>query len=245
MKPRRRLPRLAIDVRTPPAGMQGKRVQSQTQASAQSAAPWMSQSEGASKAKSMIMLSKATAKQANFSRDDHVNPKDCEPFYSHMLFASEMFPTYLRTRAKVKIRQGKAKQQNSASPHKPQPPARRDSAIRNTYWRRSVGAGFVNPSDATELEPDHYVEAEIVKSPKKAVPISEIPEEWQVLVEIRESTGFHMWTKNRSGWIELEMHRDPGLCDGIDVDSATGRITRIDLRSTGLEGTVYEYSCTG
>ena len=58
---------------------------------------------------------------------------------------------------------------------------------------------------------------------------------WQILVELRDHTGFANWKENTDGWGTLEEHRDPSQCAGVTVDDS-GEITKIDLRSSNLAG---------
>jgi Leucine-rich repeat (LRR) protein len=66
---------------------------------------------------------------------------------------------------------------------------------------------------------------------------------WQILVELRDHTGFANWKESTNGWGTLEEHRDPSQCAGwvngnlagVTVDDS-GEITKIDLRSSNLAG---------
>jgi hypothetical protein len=53
-------------------------------------------------------------------------------------------------------------------------------------------------------------------------------EEWQILVELRDGTGYAGWKYRKEGWDTLEEHKDPSRCSGIAVD-ASGKITSINL----------------
>jgi hypothetical protein len=56
-------------------------------------------------------------------------------------------------------------------------------------------------------------------------------EEWQVLAELRDSTGFANWRSlNKGGWDTLEEHRDPSRCAGVTTER--GEITQFKLVST-------------
>jgi hypothetical protein len=79
------------------------------------------------------------------------------------------------------------------------------------------------------------VTAEQVRSGTlKKEPEEEKEEEWQVLAELRDHTGFANWSKNTGGWGTLEEHRDPSRCAGVTVES--GKITKIDLDDSNLVG---------
>ena len=58
---------------------------------------------------------------------------------------------------------------------------------------------------------------------------------WQILVELRDHTGFANWKESTNGWGTLEEHRDPSQCAGVTVDDS-GEITKIDLSSSNLAG---------
>jgi hypothetical protein len=64
---------------------------------------------------------------------------------------------------------------------------------------------------------------------------------WQILVELRDLTGFANWENNKvpnwnkDGWGTLEEHRDPSQCAGVTVDDS-GEITEIDLSDSNLSG---------
>jgi hypothetical protein len=60
-------------------------------------------------------------------------------------------------------------------------------------------------------------------------------EEWQILVELRDGTGYAGWWGKKEGWDTLEEHKDPSRCNGITVD-ANGRITKIVLFQNNLTG---------
>jgi hypothetical protein len=60
-------------------------------------------------------------------------------------------------------------------------------------------------------------------------------EEWQILVELRDGTGYAGWKYNKEGWDTLEEHKDPSRCNGITVD-ASGKITSINLYGNNLAG---------
>jgi hypothetical protein len=66
-------------------------------------------------------------------------------------------------------------------------------------------------------------------------------EEWQILVKLRDGTGYAGWTNEtleehkKEGWDTLEEHKDPSQCSGIAVD-ANGKITEIDLYGNNLAG---------
>jgi hypothetical protein len=60
-------------------------------------------------------------------------------------------------------------------------------------------------------------------------------EDWQILVKLRDSTGYASWTCKKEGWDTLEEHKDPSGCSGIAVD-ASGKIARIDLCRNKLRG---------
>ena len=59
-------------------------------------------------------------------------------------------------------------------------------------------------------------------------------EEWQVLVELRDNTGFANWSDNKDGWDTLEEHHDPSRCGGVTMES--GKITKIELGYSNLAG---------
>jgi hypothetical protein len=73
-----------------------------------------------------------------------------------------------------------------------------------------------------------------LRSPKKSNGRRRSLEEWQILVEMRDDTGYADWTENRKGWDTLEEHKDPSQCAGVTVKS--GKITKIDLRDSNLAG---------
>jgi hypothetical protein len=58
---------------------------------------------------------------------------------------------------------------------------------------------------------------------------------WQILVELRDHTGFANWKENTGGWGTLKKHRDPSQCAGVTVDDSV-EITKIDLSSSNLAG---------
>jgi hypothetical protein len=60
------------------------------------------------------------------------------------------------------------------------------------------------------------------------------PEEWQILVEMRDAVGYVDWTRNTEGWDTLQEHKDPSRCEGITIES--GKITKIDLSNSNLAG---------
>jgi hypothetical protein len=60
-------------------------------------------------------------------------------------------------------------------------------------------------------------------------------EEWQILVKLRDGTGYAGWTSKKEGWEMLEEHKDPSRCGGITVD-ASGKITQIFLYGSKLTG---------
>ena len=60
-------------------------------------------------------------------------------------------------------------------------------------------------------------------------------EEWQILVEMRDATGYADWRGKKEGWDTLEEHTDPSRCSGITV-YASGKIAQIDLGSNNLAG---------
>ena len=60
-------------------------------------------------------------------------------------------------------------------------------------------------------------------------------EEWQILVKLRDGTGYAGWRGMKEGWDTLEEHTDPSRCSGITVD-ADGKITEIGLDSKNLTG---------
>jgi hypothetical protein len=60
-------------------------------------------------------------------------------------------------------------------------------------------------------------------------------EEWQILVELRDGTGYAGWTRKKEGWDTLEEHKDPRRCNGIAVD-ASGKIAQIRLSQNNLTG---------
>jgi hypothetical protein len=60
-------------------------------------------------------------------------------------------------------------------------------------------------------------------------------EEWQILVELRDGTGYAGWRGKKEGWDTLEEHKDPSRCGGITVN-ASGKIAQIDLGSNKLAG---------
>jgi hypothetical protein len=82
---------------------------------------------------------------------------------------------------------------------------------------------------------------------------------WQILVELRDHTGFADWSDNTDGWDTLEEHRDPSQCAGVTMDdddakewnyvsrrfetedglpytSVNGEITEIELSDSNLAG---------
>jgi hypothetical protein len=59
-------------------------------------------------------------------------------------------------------------------------------------------------------------------------------EEWKILVEMRDATGFADWTCNEEGWGTLEEHKDPSRCEGVTIES--GKITKIELCESNLAG---------
>jgi hypothetical protein len=59
-------------------------------------------------------------------------------------------------------------------------------------------------------------------------------EEWQILVKMRDATGYADWTRNTEGWDTLEEHKDPSRCAGVTIES--GKITKINLNSANLTG---------
>jgi hypothetical protein len=40
----------------------------------------------------------------------------------------------------------------------------------------------------------------------------------------------------KEGWVEIEDHRDPGRCCGVDVDDHTGKVKSLDLSGHNLQG---------
>jgi len=60
-------------------------------------------------------------------------------------------------------------------------------------------------------------------------------EEWQILVKLRDGTGYADWKYSKEGWDTLEEHKDPSQCSGITVD-ASGKITQINLYRENLTG---------
>jgi hypothetical protein len=63
-------------------------------------------------------------------------------------------------------------------------------------------------------------------------------EDWQILVKLRDDTGYAGWTRNTEGWDTLEEHKDPSRCAGVIIES--GKITKIDLSNSNLAGALPE-----
>jgi hypothetical protein len=65
-------------------------------------------------------------------------------------------------------------------------------------------------------------------------------EEWRVLAELRDATGFANWSANKDGWGTLEEHHDPSRCAGVTISwrwrRAGSKITEIDLENSNLMG---------
>jgi hypothetical protein len=59
-------------------------------------------------------------------------------------------------------------------------------------------------------------------------------EEWQILVKMRDDTGYADWTRNTEGWDTLEEHKDPSRCAGVTMES--GKIAEINLSDSNLAG---------
>jgi hypothetical protein len=65
-------------------------------------------------------------------------------------------------------------------------------------------------------------------------------EEWTVLVDLREATGFDGWKEVRKwGWDSLETHQDPSQCCGVFVNES-GKISELDLGFMDLCGSIPE-----
>jgi hypothetical protein len=60
-------------------------------------------------------------------------------------------------------------------------------------------------------------------------------EEWEILVKLRDGTGYVGWSNKKEGWDTLEEHKDPSQCSGIEVD-VSGKITKILLYGSNLTG---------
>ena len=60
-------------------------------------------------------------------------------------------------------------------------------------------------------------------------------EEWEILVKLRDGTGYVGWSNKKEGWDTLEEHKDPSQCSRIEVD-ASGKITKILLYGSNLTG---------
>jgi hypothetical protein len=77
-------------------------------------------------------------------------------------------------------------------------------------------------------------------APLKFMPLREWLEEWRVLAELRDATGFAYWSANKlnddleDGWGTLEEHHDPSRCAGVTMES--GKITKIELINSNLAG---------
>jgi hypothetical protein len=60
-------------------------------------------------------------------------------------------------------------------------------------------------------------------------------EEWQILVKLRDGTGYAGWARDKEGWDTLEEHKDPNRCRGIAADT-NGKITKIVFWGNNLTG---------
>jgi hypothetical protein len=59
--------------------------------------------------------------------------------------------------------------------------------------------------------------------------------EWEILIILRNSTGYSGWVSNADGWANLEEHKDPSQCAGVVVDNA-GKVLKLELGDSNLTG---------
>jgi hypothetical protein len=73
-----------------------------------------------------------------------------------------------------------------------------------------------------------------------AVIVQSCFQEWELLIQFRDATGYLDWTRHRDGWDMLETHQDPSCCSGVSVNKTTGKVEMIALDQSNLTGYIPE-----
>jgi hypothetical protein len=111
----------------------------------------------------------------------------------------------------------------------------KEDCVTSVVWDTSMNTiAGIESTPIASLKFMPLCEAQQVQQVQQVQQAQQWLEEWRVLAELRDATGFANWTKNKDGWGTLEEHHDPSRCAGVTMES--GKITGIDLVGSSLMG---------
>jgi hypothetical protein len=131
---------------------------------------------------------------------------------------------------------GRQERVEKAEGHNQAQDERKEDCVTSVVWDTSMNT--ITSIESTPIASLKFMPLHEAQQVQQVQQAQQWLEEWRVLAELRDTTGFANWRKNKDGWDTLEEHHDPSRCAGVTMES--GKITGIDLNNSNLMGALPE-----